>query len=99
MKIQEAVDLIVDTIVELEETDEALTWEDECIIKKNIVINCELESIFSNEEILENIYTYEMFDTNQFKLTTSKQTEMISAWLTELDDYGINPDVSIEHIS
>ena len=46
----------------LEANENAITWDTEINIKKSIVNDLDLSTIFSNKEQLSNMYIYEMFN-------------------------------------
>ena len=62
MTVDEALKAIGERMEEvLEENEDAMSWDIEIEIKKRIVSENNLESIFNDEDELENMYTYEMF--------------------------------------
>jgi hypothetical protein len=99
MNVDEAVDLIgkqLDAIAE--ENEDAITWDTEIEIKTSIVNNCELNNVFSDEDQIENMYIYEMFDS-EYNISTEKQIEMIIEWVNKLEDLaGIEIDIDISTI-
>lgn len=76
-----------------------MSWDDETAIKNAIVANNELEKIFSDTDSLENMYIYEMFDTDKFRLTDNQIASMLNTWVMELKEFGIYPEVELPAVS
>ena len=87
MTIDEALEKIGEQLESiLDKNEDALSWNQEIEVKKNIVKTCALSDIFSNEERLENMYTYEMFDVNG--ISKEKKIEMIKVWISALEEFA-----------
>lgn len=87
MTIEEALEKIGEQLESIfEENEDALSWNQEIEVKKNIVKTCALSDIFSNKERLENMYTYEMFDVKG--ISKEKKIEMIEVWISALEEFA-----------
>jgi hypothetical protein len=94
MTIEDALSVIAQHIgIALEEDEDAIPWDTEIEIKDDIVRQCELEDIFTDESELENMYTYEMFEQVKDKVSFEKQVKMIETWISSLGDLA---DIQIE---
>lgn len=98
MTIEDALGVIGENIEKLlEEDEDAISWNTENEIKHDIVSQCELEEIFKDEDALENMYTYEMFENDN--VSFEKKLEMIQTWISSLEDLaGLEIELDISSI-
>jgi|TARA_B110000196_G_C20476992_1_gene356231 hypothetical protein len=82
----------------LEANENAITWDTEINIKKSIVNDLDLSTIFSNKEQLSNMYIYEMFN-EKFNIPYDKQIEMVKTWINHLNSMTeIKVNIDLEDI-
>ena len=98
MTIEDALGVIGEKLkAVLEEDEDAIGWDTENQIKHDIVSQCELEEVFNDEDALENMYTYEMFEND--KVSGEKKIEMIQTWISSLEDLaGVEVELDISSI-
>ena len=98
MTIEDALGVIGEKLeAVLEEDEDAISWDTEIQIKHDIVSQCELEEVFNDEDALENMYTYEMFEND--KVSGEKKIEMIQTWISSLEDLaGVEVELDISSI-
>lgn len=80
----------------LEENEDAISWDTENDIKYNIINKNELEEIFDDQDAIEDMYTYELFENES--LSFEKKVGMIQTWISSLEeeaDIEIDLDISL----
>jgi hypothetical protein len=93
MNIDEQVIKICEQITGyIDSNENCITWDDEVKINSYIVEKNNLQSIFDNTDELENMYTYEMFDSPL--LTMQIKKNMVDSWIFALKNI-VNIQISI----
>ena len=67
--------------------EDLITWDVENKIKKFMVSGVSLEDVFSDQELLDNMYVYEMFADN-LSIPDSKRKIMLKLWVDALKIYA-----------
>lgn len=79
----------------LEANEDALSWSEEIDIKKRIIEICKLEHIFKDQDQIENMYWYEMFD-KKYKIPQKTQVTMIEVLVQSLEGHNI-PTIDVDY--
>ena len=64
--------------------EEIFTWDQEILIKKDLVKDCSLQEIFNDEVYLENMYWYEMFN-EKYNIPNEKKIKMVATLIDLFD--------------